>query len=88
MMIDNLRETRKYHKKEIDIINKSKEEEVKSITEKIDVHLERAKEAEKMFNTRSEDLSKRTDDRTKELEKMDNEVLAKELRKMVNRRKK
>jgi len=88
MMIDNLRETRKAHKKEVDIINKAKEEEVKSITEKIDVHLERTKEAEKRFNTRSEDLSKRTDERAEELKKMDNKVLATELKKMITRRKK
>jgi len=88
MMIDNLRETRKAHKKEVDIINKAKEEEVKNITEKIDVHLERTKEAEKRFNIRSEDISKRTDERAEELRKLDNEVLAKELRKMVSRRKK
>ncbi len=43
MMVDNFKETRKAHKKEIEIINNSKEEEVKTINEKVDKHLEHAK---------------------------------------------
>jgi len=87
LMIDNLRETRKAHKKEIDIINKSKEEEVKNITEKVDDHLERSEEAEERFDARRADISKRTDDRTKELEKLESDVLANELKKVIKRRK-
>jgi len=87
-MIDNLRETRKAHKKEIDIINKSKEEEVNNIKLKVDDHLERAEEAEKRFNTKSADISKRTDARAEELKNMDNKVLANELKKVMTRKKK
>jgi hypothetical protein len=87
MMVDNLKETRKAHKKEIEIINTSKEEEVKTIKEKVDKHIKNVKEAEDRFNTRSEDISKRTDERAEELKKMDNEILAKELKKMMGKKK-
>jgi len=87
-MLDNLRDTRKAHKKEIDILNKSKEEEVGMIKSKVGEHLERAEEAEKRFNTRSADISKRTDTRAEELKNMDNKVLATELKKIIKRRKK
>ena len=83
MMIDNLRETRKAHKKEIDIINKAKEEEVKTINEKVDDHLKRTKAAEERFNTSTAATSKKMKERAKELKAKDNVTLANELKKMM-----
>ena len=87
MMIDNLRETRKAHKKEVDIINKAKEEEVKIINEKVDDHLHRAKAAEERFNTSNAAISKKVKERTEELREKDNVSLANELKKMMGKNK-
>ncbi len=86
-MVDNFKETRKAHKKEIDIINKAKEEEVKTINEKVDKHLKSVKESEDRFNTTHEALSKKEKERAEELKAKDNVTLANELRKMMGRSK-
>jgi hypoxanthine phosphoribosyltransferase len=83
LMVDNFKETRKAHKKEVDIINKSKEEEVKTIKEKVDAHLIRTKEAEERYATASATTSKKVKERAEELRKKDNDVLADELRKII-----
>ena len=88
MMMDNLKETRKAHKKEVEIINKAKEEEVKIIKTKVDEHLERTREADERFNTSVAATSKKVKERAEELRTKDNVTLANELRKMVSGRKK
>ena len=87
MMVDNFKETRKAHKKEVEIINNSKEEEVKTINEKVDKHLKNVKEDEDRFNTTHEALSKKEKERAEELKAKDNVTLANELRKMMRRSK-
>ena len=85
--MDNFKETRKAHKKEIEIINNSKEEEVKTIKEKVDKHIKNVKEAEDRFNTTHEALSKKEKDRAEELKTKDNVTLANELKKMMEKKK-
>ena len=86
-MVDNFKETRKAHKKEIDIINKAKEEEVKTINEKVDDHLRRTKAAEEIFNTSTAATSKKMKVRTEELREKDNVTLANALKKMMEKNK-
>ena len=87
MMVDNLKETRKAHKKEIEIINSSKEEEVKTIKEKVDNHLKNTKESEDKFNAKRKALSKKEENRAEELKEKDNVALANELKKMMEKKK-
>ena len=86
-MVDNFKETRKAHKKEIDIINKAKEEEVKTINEKVDEHLKRTKAAEEIFNTSTAATSKKMKERAEELREKDNVTLANALKKMMEKNK-
>tara|TARA_Y100000310_G_scaffold343256_1_gene450017 strand:+ start:2690 stop:3085 length:396 start_codon:yes stop_codon:yes gene_type:complete len=86
-MLGNFKETQKAHKKEIDLINKSKEEEVKGINRKVDEHLKKDKESEERYRESSKKIKERSVVRKIELAKKENEELAEELRKMIERRK-
>ncbi len=87
MLVDNFRETQKSHRKEIDLINKSKDEEVKSITDKVSEHLERDKSAEEKHKKEVEKTEKKVAARAEELRTKDNEELADELKKVIKKRK-
>jgi hypothetical protein len=87
-MLGNFKETRKAHKKEIDLINKSKEEEVRSINEKVDEHLKRDKESEEKYKESSKKIEEKSAVRKIELMKKENEELAEELKKIISRKKK
>jgi len=83
MMIENFKETREAHKKEIDIINKSKEEEVNIIKEKIEKSVERNRKAEEEYRKTTEAIDKHASERAELLKLEDLEILAGELKKLV-----
>jgi hypothetical protein len=87
LIIDNAKETNEAHKKEIELINSSKEKEVESIKSKIEDHTARAKETEKKFSAASAAIRTREIDLTSELVKKDNVSLAKDLEKMLKGKK-
>ena len=83
MMIENFKETREAHKKEIDIINKSKEEEVNIIKEKIEKSVERNRKTEEEYRKTTEAIDKHAGERAELLKLEDLETLAGELKKLV-----
>ena len=82
-MVDNFNETRKAHKKEIDIINKSKEKEVSVLKDVVNKSREEDRKATANFNKTSEDIKKKAIARKKELVDQETEELAEKLNKMM-----
>jgi len=82
-MVDNFNETRKAHKKEIDIINKSKEEEVSVLKDVVARSRQEDEKATDKFNKTSRDIKKKATDRKKELVDQEAADLAEKLRQMM-----
>lgn len=83
-MVDNFNETRKAHRKEVDIITKSKEDEVSVLKGLVAKSREEDKAAQAKFKKTSEDIKKKSASRKKELVDQETAVLADKLKKMMD----
>jgi hypothetical protein len=82
-MVDNFNETRKAHKQEVDIINKSKEKEVSVLRDVVARSREEDQKATDKFNETSRHIKKKTSARKKELVDQESADLAEKLKKMM-----
>jgi len=83
-MVDNFNETREAHRKEIDIINKSKEEEVSVLKGVVAKSREEDKKAEEKYRKTSADIKKKSNARKKDLVDQETAELADQLKKMMD----
>ena len=83
-MVDNFNETRKAHKQEVDIINKSKEKEVSVLRDVVARSRQEEEKATSKFNETSRDIKKKADARKKELVDQETAELAEKLKKMMD----